>query len=61
VRLTWLGLEWNQFSLYFAALIGVLLASTLLVRRLEEKEAAPLNQFIADLIRNSPLRYWLRN
>lgn len=61
VRILWLGLEWNQFSLYFAALILVLLAALFLVTRLEEAQAARMNEFVADLIRNSPLRYWLRD
>ena len=61
VQIEWLGLKWNQFSLYFAALILVLIATMMLVQRIDEKEAAPMNKFLVDLIRNSPLRYWLRD
>tara|TARA_Y100000588_G_scaffold198068_1_gene211876 strand:- start:3188 stop:4531 length:1344 start_codon:yes stop_codon:yes gene_type:complete len=61
VQKEWLGLEWNQFSIYFAGLIGVLLGAVFLVQRLEEEKAARMDEFVADLVRNSPLRYWLRD
>jgi len=60
VKANWMGMEWNQFSIYFVALIVVLVAVIFLVRRLEEASAAPMDEFVLDLIRNSPLRSWLR-
>ncbi len=61
VQKEWLGLEWNQFSIYFAGLIGVLFGAVFLIQRLEEEKAARMDEFVADLVRNSPLRYWLRD
>ena len=60
VKANWMGMEWNQFSIYFVVLIAVLVAVIFLVRRLEEASAAPMDEFVLDLIRNSPLRSWLR-
>ena len=54
------GLNWNQYSISFALLIGVLALLFLLVFGLEEEKAANLNQLVRDLIRNNPLRDWLR-
>jgi len=54
------GLNWNQYSISFALLIGVLALLFLLVLGLEEEKAANFNQLVRDLIRNNPLRDWLR-
>ena len=59
-RIDWLGLQWNQFSIYFAGLLGVLLVLTVLVARLNEEKAANLNELMRDFIRNNPLRDWMR-
>ena len=59
-RIDWLGLQWNQFSIYFAGLLGVLLVLAVLVARLSEEKAANLNELMRDFIRNNPLRDWLR-
>jgi MFS family permease len=60
VKVNWLGLEWNQFSIYFTALLVVLLATAVQVLRVEEKKAAHLNELVSDLLRNNPLREWMR-
>ena len=60
VKVNWLGLEWNQFSIYFAALLVVLFATAVQVLRVEEKKAARLNELVSDLLRNNPLREWMR-
>ena len=49
-RIDWLGLQWNQFSIYFAGLLGVLLVLTVLVARLNEEKAANLNELMRDFI-----------
>lgn len=54
------GLEWNQYSIYFSGLLGVLLVLGILVARLREEKAANLNELMRDLIRNNPLRDWMR-
>jgi len=40
---------------------AVLLLTALATVRLEEPKAARLNEFLIDLIRHSPLRYWMRS
>ena len=59
-RIDWLGLQWNQFSIYFAGLLGVLLVLIVLVARLNEEKAANLNELMRDFSRNNPLRDWMR-
>ena len=54
------GLNWNQYSISFALLIGVLALLFLLVLGLEEEKAANMNQMVRDLVRHNPLRDWLR-
>ena len=60
VKEGWLGLEWNQYSIYFVGVMGVIIAGLVLVKKVEEPKAARLEEFVLDLIRNSPLRSWLR-
>jgi hypothetical protein len=60
VKMNWLGLEWNQYSIYFAALLLVLAIVVIQVMRVEEKKAANLNELFRDLIRHNPLRVWMR-
>ena len=59
-RISWLGAQWNQFSIYFVGLLGVLVGLVVLVARLREEKAVNLNELMSDLIRNNPLRDWLR-
>lgn len=60
VEIIRLGLNWNQYSISFSLLVGVLVLLFLLVLGLEEEKAANFNQLVRDLIRNNPLRDWLR-
>ncbi len=60
VNVLWLGVVWNQYSIYFTALLVVMVAVAVLVMRLEEKKAVRVNDLFRDLIRNNPLRGWLR-
>ena len=46
---------------YFAGVAAVLMLTALATVPLEEANAARLNEFLIDLIRHSPLRYWMRN
>ena len=57
----WLGVEWNEYTLYFAGVAVVLLLTAVTTLRLEETKAARLNELFLDLVRHSPLRSWLRN
>ena len=56
-----LGIEWNEYTIYFFGVALVLLMTTLATIRLEENKAANLNELFLDLIRHSPLRSWMRN
>ncbi len=60
VDVPWLGLRWNQFSIYFTAVLGVLMVTAMMVQRVEEQKAAQLNEMFRDLLRNNPLREWMR-
>ena len=53
--------RWNEYTIYFAGVAAVLMLTALATVRLEEAKAARLNEFLIDLIRHSPLRYWMRN
>jgi len=57
----WFSIEWNEYTIYFTGVAGVLLLTALATMRLEESRAARLNEFLIDLIRHSPLRYWMRS
>ena len=60
VDIFWMGLNWNQYSIYFTALLLVIGVVLLQVMRLEEKKAVRVNELLRDLIRHNPLRGWLR-
>jgi len=56
----WLGVEWNRFTIFFAA-VGVAFAVALaLSRRLDEPEAASLEDLLREILIQSPQRFWLR-
>lgn len=57
---TWLGLEWNRFTVFFGAAAAAFLASLLLARRLHEPEAASMEELLREVLIQSPLRFWLR-
>ena len=60
VRWAWHGFEWNRYSLFFAA-VALMFAVTLkLCRRLEEPQAASMETLLRDILKQSPLRFWLR-
>ena len=60
VNVVWFGMNWNQYSIYFSSLVGVLIVLLILVLRLKEEKAANLNELVLDLIRHNPLRDWVR-
>jgi MFS family permease len=60
LQLLWQGFEWNPYSLFFA-LTGLCFILTLgLVRRLEEPEAASMEELLRELLVASPRRVWVR-
>jgi MFS family permease len=56
----WLGLEWNRFSVFFAAASTVIVAALILARWLDEPEAASLEDLLQEILIQSPQRFWLR-
>ncbi len=53
----WAGVEWNAFSLYFAVLLGLMVAVGALVQRVEETRAGRVEDLFSDFLRNSPFRF----
>jgi MFS family permease len=56
----WLGLEWNRFTVFFAAAAVMFAATFALSRRLEEPKAASLEELLREILIESPQRFWLR-
>jgi len=56
----WLGLEWNRFTVFFAAAASVFGVALLISRNLEEPEAASLEDLLRGILIQSPQRFWLR-
>ena len=56
----WLGLEWNRFTVFFAVVCVAFGVSFALSRKLEEREAASLEELLRDFLIQSPQRFWLR-
>jgi MFS family permease len=59
-RIRWLGLEWNRYTLFFAAVTVAFFLALALARRLREPQAASLEELIKDLLIESPQRVWMR-
>jgi hypothetical protein len=60
VQGNWNGFEVNRFSLFFMAVTIAFIMNIVLCRRLEEPEAASLEELLRDILQQSPLRIWLR-
>src|SRR5512137_1033129 len=50
----WLGLTWNRFTVFFAAVSAMWLLTLALVRRLEEPQAASMEQLLREILVQSP-------
>jgi MFS family permease len=57
---TWLGVAWNHYTVFFAAAGVVFFITLLLVRRLEEPEAASMEELLREILIQSPQRFWFR-
>ena len=55
-----LGLNWNRFSIFFAAAAIVMLAALSFARRLEEPKAASLETLLKEILIQSPQRVLVR-
>jgi MFS family permease len=59
-QVRWLGLEWNRYSVFFAAVWVVFLAALVCARQLREPRSASLEELLKDLLIESPQRVWMR-
>ncbi len=57
---TWLGLAWNQYTIFFAAAAVAFSLTLALARRLEEPKAASMEELLREILIQSPQRFWLR-
>ena len=60
MKFHWLGVEWNRFSLFFAAVMVMLMVALALCRRLDEPEAASMEDLLRDILIETPQRAWVR-
>jgi len=56
----WLGLTWNRFTIFFTAAALAFIITCIMARRLEEPEAASMEELIREILIQSPMRVWLR-
>jgi MFS family permease len=56
----WLGLEWNRYAIFFAAVVVAFVAAFAFSRQLEEPAAASLEDLLREILIQSPQRFWLR-
>jgi hypothetical protein len=56
----WLGLSWNRFTIFFAGAAFAYLVSLALARRLEEPEAASMEELLREILIQSPQRFLVR-
>ena len=56
----WLGLSWNRYSVFFAATALAFVVTLVLARRLHEPKAASMEELLAQLLIESPQRFWVR-
>jgi MFS family permease len=57
---TWLGVEWNRYTIFFAAAAVVFTITLAISRRLDEPHAASLEELLREILIQSPQRFWLR-
>jgi MFS family permease len=56
----WLGVTWNRYTVFYAAAAVVFGVTLALARRLEEPEAASMEDLLREILVQSPQRFWLR-
>ena len=56
----WLGLEWNRFTVFFAAAAVAFTVTFGVARKLEEPKAASLEALLREILIQSPQRFFLR-
>ncbi len=56
----WLGLAWTRFTVFFAAAAVAYTVTLVLARRLDEPQAASLEELMREILIQSPQRFWFR-
>lgn len=56
----WLGLAWNHYTVFFAAAGFAFALTLLLVRGLEEPQAASMEELLREVLIQQPMRFWFR-
>lgn len=56
----WLGVEWNRYSLFYAAVGLAFVGLWFLARRLVEPRAVSMEALLRELLIQSPQRFWVR-
>jgi MFS family permease len=56
----WLGVDWNDYSVFFCASGAVFLLTLIFARRLEEPAAVSMEELLREILIQSPLRVWVR-
>ena len=59
-RVLWRGLEWNRYSIFFAAAALTMFFTMVLARRLDEPQAASMEALLRELLIESPQRVLVR-
>src|SRR5262245_58544527 len=54
------ALFWNPFTVFFAAAALACVITLVLARRLDEPEAASMEELLREILIQSPQRFWLR-
>jgi MFS family permease len=57
---TWLGVDWNRYTVFFAAAALSFTITLALARRLHEPEAASMEDLLREILIQSPQRFWIR-
>jgi len=57
---TWLGLEWNRYTVFFASTSLAFICTLVLAQRLHEPKAASMEQLLTQLLIESPQKFWVR-
>jgi MFS family permease len=56
----WLGLDWNRFTIFFAATTAVYIGTLYFIRKLDEPEAASMEVLLKEILIHSPQRFLVR-
>jgi MFS family permease len=56
----WLGLAWNRYTVFFATASLAYATALVLARKLEEPQAASMEELLREILIQSPMRFWVR-